>query len=1221
MRFEVYGNRFFGSGGAGKKRWIPIWIAMVWAGMGFSSGVHAADVVWNFGSTAPGTTSPTSGTPPANLTIAGITQGTIATTSGSGTSPTYTGNSAGCNIGFAAKAGVLDITAGTGSAYFEFILTPASGYSFLLSAVSFGSRSTSTGPKNLTLRSSVDNYASEIGITAAALSDSSWGMKDFGVLSLASSALTTFRIYGYNGTGSGSGNWRVDDVKISVSDISGPVVHASGSLNSFSTTSGTPSGEQILIVSGYNLGGDLTVAPPAGFEIKTAGDYTSLPLTILRSGGSVTPTTVTIRVAAATPANPSLSGNVTVSSSGASDKTLAVSGTVLPDTSPFISVSTNALPAFSASSGSVSASQSFTTAAKNLTNEFTVTAPGGFQVSTNGLDFTQSLTLAQTNGLSTNTVSVRVAGTNSAGSPSGNVVLASAGATSANVAVTATVTDPTLTLNLNPALMYENATSTGTVTLPTPRIADLTINLNSGSPTAATVPPSVILYAGQTSVNFTVTGVADSASYAERTSLITASATNCTNGTATITVLNADLAPITPISLDGSDSNSYSQNFNGLGTNSVPRVFPASNGVQVSLGAITTNTVNGWYGAKIAGTGTSATDLLANAGTTSTGTLYSFGITNDVNRALGTIATGTTTMAFGALIKNDTGGTITNVKVSFTAEFWRSSTASSNNVLTFGYGTINGTNSTETNFLTTTGATPFSGLNITGPAPVASNGALDGNLATNQVAYSNVALPLTLGVGETAFLRWQDLNDGGDDAGIGMDNFVLSYEVNGISNSAPTQIGLSATAIAENNAVNDVVGTLSTTDSDVGDSFTYTLASGTGDADNASFNISGSSLRASVVFDYETKSNHSIRVRTTDSGGGTFEKVFTITVTDVNETPADTTPPVITLIGDNPHLIANGAAYVDLGAAVTDNVDANRTITGTGTVNTAVAGDYTITYNAADAAGNVAIAVLRTVRVAGPVVVESTYADWSGGAVLDSVGLSKYAIGGASSLTETDGVKPSSALSGGFLVITAIVRTDNSSLTVVGQAVTDLANYASGTGVTTVNGVETTDQTGVPTGHKRKTFSVAQGTDARKFMRLSASLALSGTNTTVSVARDSGGATFLQVTGATAGATSGGTATSEKRTVYYFAPDSTLIPSYTGTAWPYVIVQGQLSAGAEVTATLSKNSSGVLLVNGLPAYQFGGDSGSTTASGVSGAWPAMRGDGTKTTTGPSGTIQ
>jgi hypothetical protein len=342
---------------------------------------------------------------------------------------------------------------------------------------------------------------------------------------------------------------------------------------------------------------------------------------------------------------------------------------------------------------------------------------------------------------------------------------------------------------------------------------------------------------------------------------------------------------------------------------------------------------------------------------------------------------------------------------------------------------------------------------------------------------------------------------------------------------------------------------------------------------------------------------------------------------DEASAPADTENPLITLIGANPQLVANGGVYTDLKATVTDNVDASREITGTGTVNTAVAGDYTITYNASDAAGNAAIAVLRTVRVAGPVVVESTYADWSGGATLDSAGLAKYAIGGASSLTANDGVKPTTALTGGFLVITAIVRTDNLSLTVVGQAVTDLANYASGTGVTTVNGVETTDQTGVPTGHKRKTFSVAQGSDARKFIRLSASLSLSGTNTTVSVAKDSGGATFLQVTGATAGSTSGGTATSDKRTIYYYAPDTTSSPTYTGGAWPYVIVQGQLSAGAGVTATLTKNSSGMLLVNGLPAYQYVGDSGSTTASGVSGAWPGMKADGTKTTTGPTGSLQ
>ena len=107
------------------------------------------------------------------------------------------------------------------------------------------------------------------------------------------------------------------------------------------------------------------------------------------------------------------------------------------------------------------------------------------------------------------------------------------------------------------------------------------------------------------------------------------------------------------------------------------------------------------------------------------------------------------------------------------------------------------------------------------------------------------------------------------------------------SNSAPTGISLSSLSIAENNAVNAVVGTLSTTDADFGDTFTYSLVAGTGSTDNASFNISGSSLRAGVDFNFEARSSYSIRVRTTDSVGGTFEKVLEITVTNVTDSPAE----------------------------------------------------------------------------------------------------------------------------------------------------------------------------------------------------------------------------------------------------------------------------------------------------------------------------------------------
>lgn len=76
-----------------------------------------------------------------------------------------------------------------------------------------------------------------------------------------------------------------------------------------------------------------------------------------------------------------------------------------------------------------------------------------------------------------------------------------------------------------------------------------------------------------------------------------------------------------------------------------------------------------------------------------------------------------------------------------------------------------------------------------------------------------------------------------------------------VQNDAPTDIALSSDSIAENNAANATVGTLSTTDPNTDDSFTYSLVSGTGSTDNAAFNISGNALRATNSFDFETKSS------------------------------------------------------------------------------------------------------------------------------------------------------------------------------------------------------------------------------------------------------------------------------------------------------------------------------------------------------------------------------
>jgi ELWxxDGT repeat protein len=105
-------------------------------------------------------------------------------------------------------------------------------------------------------------------------------------------------------------------------------------------------------------------------------------------------------------------------------------------------------------------------------------------------------------------------------------------------------------------------------------------------------------------------------------------------------------------------------------------------------------------------------------------------------------------------------------------------------------------------------------------------------------------------------------------------------------NDTPTNLTLSASSIAENQSVGTPVGVFSTTDPDAGNTFTYTLVSGTGSTDNASFTIGGAggnSLLTAASFDFETQSSYSIRVRTTDQGGLSFEQQFTITVTDGND--------------------------------------------------------------------------------------------------------------------------------------------------------------------------------------------------------------------------------------------------------------------------------------------------------------------------------------------------
>jgi hypothetical protein len=161
--------------------------------------------------------------------------------------------------------------------------------------------------------------------------------------------------------------------------------------------------------------------------------------------------------------------------------------------------------------------------------------------------------------------------------------------------------------------------------------------------------------------------------------------------------------------------------------------------------------------------------------------------------------------------------------------------------------------------------TTFSVDPITGYVYVSDNQHIDsdGEVYTEDVTFRMRDLSLDVTVDETLTIE-----------------FVEVPEV-------PISITLAPTAILENQTIGTVVGTLSTDDPDVGDTFTYNLVVGEGDADNGSFTVVDSTLVSSEVFDYETKSEYSVRVSTTDSTANTIEASFTITITNIDEAPDD----------------------------------------------------------------------------------------------------------------------------------------------------------------------------------------------------------------------------------------------------------------------------------------------------------------------------------------------
>jgi Bacterial Ig-like domain (group 3) len=215
------------------------------------------------------------------------------------------------------------------------------------------------------------------------------------------------------------------------------VTSTAGSLALGSSNPSAAGSAQAVTVGGTSLVGPMTVTAPASVELSDDGGLTwHSSLDLPEVNGSVNPTAIQARISASAPVG-TISGNVTITSPGATTQDLPVTGTADASTSPQVTSTVGSLALGSANPGVAGAAQSFTVGGTGLTGDMTVTVPAGVELSDDGgLTWHSSLDLPETNGIvAPTTVQARVSDSAPAGGISGSIAIASPGASTQDIPV------------------------------------------------------------------------------------------------------------------------------------------------------------------------------------------------------------------------------------------------------------------------------------------------------------------------------------------------------------------------------------------------------------------------------------------------------------------------------------------------------------------------------------------------------------------------------------------------------------------------------------------------------------------------------------------------------------------------------------------------------------------------------------------------------------------
>lgn len=263
-------------------------------------------------------------------------------------------------------------------------------------------------------------------------------------ITLNSTLTNNVRIRIFNNGSSGRGV-RMKNIKLTAASATPSINVTPTTLTGLSYTIGNgPSAEQSFSASATNLSENLLLSAPTNYEISTSsGTGFGSSVTLTPTSGTVASTPIYTRLKAGLPVA-TYNQTITATSTGATNKTVSLSGNVTAPPSPALVLTPTTLNGFVYAVGNgPSAPQNFTASGSALTANMIINAPTNYEVSlTSGSGYISSISLTPASGtIAPTTIYTRLKTGLSVGTYNETITATSTGASNVSVALTGKVTN------------------------------------------------------------------------------------------------------------------------------------------------------------------------------------------------------------------------------------------------------------------------------------------------------------------------------------------------------------------------------------------------------------------------------------------------------------------------------------------------------------------------------------------------------------------------------------------------------------------------------------------------------------------------------------------------------------------------------------------------------------------------------------------------------------